>query len=94
MQIQTYKLEGLAQANEVITSSNSESMAQLSQVTVTMNAMQAQMKTLTATSTNPTRTRSKFYSWICGSNFTHRSKTYSDKKNGHKEEAYHKKLLG
>ena len=39
MQTQSYKLDGLAQANSVITSSNSTAMAQLVQTTVTMNSM-------------------------------------------------------
>ena len=46
MQIQSYELEGLAQENAVITSSNSEVMAQLAQMIVTMNVMQKQLKTL------------------------------------------------
>ena len=41
MRTQGYNLEGLAQANAVLTSSNSAVMAQLAQMTVTMNAMQA-----------------------------------------------------
>ena len=36
----------LAQASAVLTSSNSVVMAQLAQMTVTMNSMQAQLKTL------------------------------------------------
>ena len=46
MQTQSYELEGLAQSNAVLTSSNSAVMVQLAQLTVAMNAMQAQMKTL------------------------------------------------
>ena len=69
-------------------------MAKLAQLTMTMNAIQAQMETLTATSTNTTITKRKLYCWICGRNFTNGSKTCSDKKTGHKEEAYYKKRLG
>ena len=39
MQTQGYKLEGMSQANAVLTRSNSTVMAQLAQMTVTMNAM-------------------------------------------------------
>ena len=46
MQTQSYELEGLAQSNTFLTSSNSAVMAQLAQMSVTMNSMQAQMKTL------------------------------------------------
>ena len=48
MQTQIYELEGLAQANAVLTSYNSAVMVQLLQLTVTMNSIQAQMKTLVA----------------------------------------------
>ena len=54
-QTQSYKLEELAQENSVITSSNSSDMAQLAQMTVTMNAMQAQLKTLSEISKQSTR---------------------------------------
>ena len=74
IQTHNYHLEGLAQANAVLTSSKSVLMAQLAQITVTMNDMQVQLKTLTSTTSNPTRTKRKFYCWICGSNFTHGSK--------------------
>ena len=39
MQAQSYDLEGLAQANAVLTRSNSAVMLHLSQMTVTVNAM-------------------------------------------------------
>ena len=48
MKTQSYDLEGLAQSNTVITSSNSEVMTQLSQMTVIMNAMQRQLKILSS----------------------------------------------
>ena len=51
MQTQGYELEVTAQANEVITSSNAAVMAQLAHMNVTMNAMQAQLKTLTSAKT-------------------------------------------
>ena len=46
MQTQGYNLEGLAQANAVLTIPNSAVMAQLAHMTVTMNTMLAQLKTL------------------------------------------------
>ena len=94
MQTQSYELEGLAQANAFLTSSNSWFMKTFAHTNVTMNAMQAHLKTLSLTITNPTRTKIKFYCRISGNNFTHGSKTCSDKKTGHKEEAYRKNLLG
>ena len=48
MQTQRYDLEGLAQANAVPTSSNSALMAQLVQMTLTINAMHAQLKKITS----------------------------------------------
>ena len=49
-------MEGLAQANAVLTSSISIVMAQLAQITMTMNDMQAQLKTFTfAPTTNQVR---------------------------------------
>ena len=75
MQTQGYDLEGLAQANVVLTSSNSAVMAQLAQMTVTMNAMQAQLKTLSSDPINQTRSKRKYYCWSCMSNHNHGSKT-------------------
>ena len=60
MQTQDYDMGGLAQANVVLTSSNSAVMAQLAHMTVTMNAMQAQLKTLTSAQTNQARPKIKF----------------------------------
>ena len=60
MQTHSYELEGLAQANAVLTSSNSVVMAKFSKMTVTINAMQAHIKTFSLTTTNPTRTKRNF----------------------------------
>ena len=46
IQSQIYDLEGMAHANEVLTRSKSSVMVQLAQINVTMNATQAQLKTL------------------------------------------------
>ena len=76
----------MAQANAVLTSSNSSVMAQLAQITAAMNSTQAQLKTLSVTSTNTTTRKGKIYCWSCGSDFTHGSKTCSSKKTVHKED--------
>ena len=68
-------------------------MSQLAQITVTMNAMQAQLKTLTSAQNSQARPKRKFYCWSYRRNFTHGWKTYAAKKGGHKEEAYHKKMM-
>ena len=81
----------MEESNAVLTSFNSAGMEHLAQMTMTMNVIQAQLKTLSLTSTNPTRTKRKFYCWSCGSNFNQGSKTFPDNKTGHKEEAYYKK---
>ena len=46
MQTQSYKLEVLAQADSVLTSSNSAVMTKLAQMNVTINTMHAQLKAL------------------------------------------------
>ena len=94
MNKQSYKLEGREHANIVLTIYNSAVMAQLAQMNVTINALKVQLKTLTSTTTNPTRSNRKFYCSICRRNFTHGSKTWLDKKTGLTEEAYYKKILG
>ena len=54
MQNQIYDMEGLAQANAVLTKSDYSVMTKLSQMTATMNVMHAQLKTLSsATATIP-----------------------------------------
>ena len=84
IQAQSYKLEGLAQSNALLTSSNSAVMEQLSQLTVTMNSMQAQLYIFSSAPTNQTRNKSNYYCWICGRNYTHGYKTCSANKAGHK----------
>ena len=75
MQTQGYNMEELAQFNLVLTSSNSTIMAQLAQMTVTMNPIQAQLKTPASAKTNQERLKIKFYCWSCGRNSTQGSKT-------------------
>ena len=56
MQNQIYEMEGLAHANAVLTNSDYAVMTQLSQMTATMNVMQAQLDTLfSAKATLPKR---------------------------------------
>ena len=94
MQAQIYDLEGMAQDNAVVTRSKSVVMAQLSHMTVTMNDMQAQLKSFAYAQTNRARPKRKQYCWICRSNFTHERKTCSSKKAGHQDEVYYNKSLG
>ena len=86
--MRSYNLEGLEQSNTVLTSLNSAVMEQLAQMNVTMKAMQAQLNTLSSATINTTKTKSKFYCWSCGSNYTHGVKTCLPKKKGHKEDSY------
>ena len=48
MQMQIHNLEGMSQANAFLNSSNTAIMAQWAQITVTMNAILAHLKTLAA----------------------------------------------
>ena len=61
MQTQIYYLVGLAQANAVLTNSNTAVMAQSVEMTVTMNAMQAQLKTLIVDPMNQTSSNRMYY---------------------------------
>ena len=58
--MKSYNVEVMAQANAVLTISKSVVMAQLAYMTVTMNAMQAQLKTLAYAKTNQTRSKRKY----------------------------------
>ena len=58
MQMQIHKLEGLAQANALLTSLNTAVMDQLSHMTVTMNNTQEKIKTLATAPKNQTRLKS------------------------------------
>ena len=57
--MQGHYLEILAQANAVLNRLKTAVMVQLAQMTVTMNSMQAQLKTLESAPTNQTRLKSK-----------------------------------
>ena len=65
----------------------------MTQMAATMNLMQAQLKILSSSLTKQKRTKSMYYCWVCGSNYTHVSKTFSARKAGHKEEDHYKKRL-
>ena len=75
MKTQSYDMEVMAQANSVLTRSNTAVMAQLAHITVTMNGIQAQLKTLAYSTTNQTRFKINYHCCSCGSNYTHGSKT-------------------
>ena len=94
MQTQRNKLEVLAQSNTIMKSSNSVEMEQLAQMTVTMNAMQAQLKTFSSDTTKPTRNKKRNYYWSFRSNYTHGSKILSAKQAVHREKANYKKRPG
>ena len=79
---QGYDLEVMAQANAVLTRSNSAVMSQLAHMNVTINAMQVQLKTIASAQTNQSSPKRNHYFWSCGRNYTHGSKTYSSKKAG------------
>ena len=87
-------LEGMAQANADLTRFNSAVMTQLAQMSVTLNSMKERLRILSSATTSQTRSKRKYYWWICGSIYTHGSKTHLAKKSGHREEAYYKKRLG
>ena len=80
-------------ANSVLARSNLAAMTQLAQMTVMINSMQVQLDNFSSAPIKPTSTKSKYYFWSWGSNYTHWSKTCSDKKAVHKEEAFYKKRL-
>ena len=61
METQSYELEGLAQANAVLTRSKSVVMSQLAQINVTMNTVWAQLKTLAYAQTNHKSSNRKHY---------------------------------
>ena len=61
MQTHRYQLEGMSQAKAVLKRSNYAVMAQLAQMIVTMNSMQAQLKTLASAKTNQASPKMKHY---------------------------------
>ena len=70
--MQNFELIGLSQANAVLNSSNSEVMAQLSQMTVIMNIMQVHLKNIFIDKNEPNKDQEEvlllemgdqFYSW-------------------------------
>ena len=79
MQTQSYDMEILAQANEVLTSLNTAVMPQLALMNVTMNAIQAQLNTLTLAPMNQSSSNRNYYFCSYMSNFTHWSTTLSSK---------------
>ena len=90
---QSYELEVIEKSNEILTRPNTAAMAQLAHMTMTMNDMQAQLRTLVSTPTNQTRSKINYFCWSCRGSYTHGSITYSSKKLVHQEEDYYKKKL-
>ena len=88
MQNQIFEMEGLAQANSLLTSSKYSMMAELVQMTATMNTMHVQLNTFSATSTSLKIPKRKFYCWICVSNLTHGRKSFASNKSVHKDNVY------
>ena len=80
MRKQDYYLEGLAQANAVLTRSNSAVMAKLAQMNVTMKAMQVQLKALSSAKNNQARPKRKHYFWSCRRNILTGSKPAHQRK--------------
>ena len=66
VQTQSYKLEELAQYNSFLTRLTSTVMAQLAQMNVTMNTIQAQLNTLASAQTNQAKQKIKHYCCSCG----------------------------
>ena len=94
MQTQSYEPEGLVQSNAVLTIYKSAVMAQLAHMTVTVDAMQVQLNTLSSAQTNETRPKRNHYCWSCRINYTHGGGNWSSTKAGHQDEAYYKKRMG
>ena len=80
MQTHSYKREGLAQDNTILNSSNSIVVALLAHMNVTINVLQAQLKTMSSTSINPTIYKRKVYCLGFRNNFTRGSKKFMAKK--------------
>ena len=73
IQTQSYDMDGMAQSNAVFPRFNSAVMAQLVQMSVTMNSTKVQLRILSPDTTNKTRSKRKYYCWSCGSNYNHGS---------------------
>ena len=85
-------MEGLSQANVVLTSSNYAVMAQLEQLTASIGAIQAQVKTIT--SLPFTTTKQKYYFLSNIRNYSHVNKSCPTKKARHKYGDFYKTNLG
>ena len=81
-------MDVLAQASSILTSYNTEVMAKLTQFTVTMGEMQAQMKKMI---TKQTR---NFYCWSHGRNFKNVIHICRNKKAGSKNDTHYMNRLG
>ena len=59
MQMKSHEPEGMVQSNAVLTRSNIAVITQFAQMNITINAMQAQRKTLASAPTNQKRSKRK-----------------------------------
>ena len=62
-------------------------------MTVMVNDVQAQLKTLTSATENKIRSKRKCYCWSCGIDYIHRSKTCLANNAGHQEEDNYKNRM-
>ena len=83
-------MDGLAQLNAVLTSTDTTVMAQLVQITESMGDIQEQIKTL-STNTEP---KSKHQCWIIGRKLKHGSRHLPINKSGYKYEAHYINRVG
>ena len=90
LQYQRHKVDGIVQANEFLTSTKTDVMVQLAQLTSAMGDMQAKIKTLSSTTTKP---KMRYYCWICDSNPKHGSRQLPTKRFGHREKSYHRNSM-
>ena len=90
MQDQKYDMDGQSQENTVLTSSNTMVMAQLTQLTYAMGEMQEQMKNISTS----TKTKSKYYFWVCNRNLNHDIRSCPNKKAGHKYDTHYWNRMG
>ena len=90
MQHQRQYMDGLAQLNAILTSTNTTVMAQLVQITESMGDIQEQIKTL-STNTEPNSAH-KF--WIIGRKLKHGRRHFPTNKSGYKDEAHYINRVG
>ena len=83
-------MDGLAQLNAILTSTNTAVMAQLVKITESMGEIQEQIKTL-STNTEP---NSKYYCWIISRKLKHGRQHFPTNSSGYKDEAHYINRVG